>query len=244
METDPFWTLIANCRRQGLSGDQRDAWLRDALRRLPPQELIRFQACLDHLTGEAFTWNLWAAADRIFGGWCSDDAFCYFQRWMVSLGRPVFEAALTDADVLAYAPEVLRLSGRPRAAWSDDDWPQWESLAYLAREAYEQLAVGPGDSGDSGGPGDPAAPGTPAAAGTSRAPATPVGRDDRGSAFDAATRALLDSASRNRPGLTPAGRRWSVLDEAESARRLPRLTEMFPLGDPSPADQTPLTRRR
>ncbi|MFC4035713.1 DUF4240 domain-containing protein [Streptomyces polygonati] len=225
METDPFWTLIADCKRQGLSGDKRDAWLRAVLCRLSPPELIRFQACLDHLTGEAFTWNLWAAADRILGGWCSDEAFCYFQRWMVGLGRPVFEAALTDADVLAYAPEVLRLSGRPRAAWPEDAWPQWESLAYLAREAYEQV------TGGSGG-------------GSSASSASSGGAGSGGDSFDAATRALLDSVTRNRPGMTPSGRRWSVLDEPESARRLPRLTAMFPLGGAGPEDQTPLTRRR
>ncbi|MDX6353589.1 MAG: hypothetical protein QOF98_492 [Streptomyces sp.] len=195
METDSFWTLIADCRRQGLSGDKRDAWLRDALLQLSPRDIIRFHACLDHVTGEAFSWNLWAAADRIFGGWCSDDSFCYFQRWMVGLGRPVFEAALSDADGLAYAPEVLRLSSRPRAAWPDDAWPQWESLAYLAPDAYEQLTGAFEDCGD---------------------------------AFYAAARALLDSVT-PRPPRSPTGQRWSVLDEPESARRLPRLTAMFPL---------------
>ncbi|WNI16247.1 DUF4240 domain-containing protein [Actinacidiphila sp. ITFR-21] len=209
METDPFWTLIADCRRRGLSGDQRDAWLRDALLRLPPPDVIAFQACLEQVTGEACTWNLWAAADRVFGGWCSDDTFCHFQFWMVGLGRPVFEAALTDADVLAYAPEVLRLSGCPRAAWTDDAWPQWESLGYLAPSAYEEL-VG--------------------------------GFDDCGDAFYADVRALRGTPARNPPGLTPAGSRWSVLDEAESARRLPRLTAMFPLGSGS-VGQPPLTRR-
>lgn len=164
----------------------------------PPPDVIAFQACLDSVTGEAFTWNLWAAADRILGGWCSDDAFCSFQQWMVSLGRPVFEAALTDADVLAYAPEVLRLSSLPRAAWPADAWPQWETLSHLAPAAYEQLT------------------------GTF---------DDCGDAFHAAARTLLaaDSTTRTPPGLTPSGTRWSVLDEPESTRRLPRLTAMFPL---------------
>ncbi|WP_405583171.1 DUF4240 domain-containing protein [Streptomyces sp. NBC_01190] len=213
METDSFWTLITDCRRQSLSGERRDAWLRAALRRLSPPDLVTFQASLDLVIGRAFTWNVWAAADRIFGGWCSDDTFCYFQHWMVGLGRPAFEAAVADADVLAYAPEVLRLSGRPRAAWPEDAWPQWESLGWLAPEAYQQL-TGAGE--------------------------------ESGASFRAAARTLLDSAACRPPGLTPAGHRWSVLDEPESVRRLPRLTAMFPLG---PADdaaalvQTPLTRR-
>jgi hypothetical protein len=197
METDSFWTLIAGCRRQGLSGDKRDRRLHDALCRLPPPEIVRFQACVEHLIGEASTWNLWAAADRIFGGWCSDDTFCFFQRWITGLGRPVFEAAVSDPDVLAYAPEVLRLSGRPREAWTDEERPQWESLTYLAPQAYEQVTGAFEDCGDS---------------------------------FYAAAQALVDAETQADlawSGLR--GRRWSVLDESESASRLPRLTMMFPL---------------
>jgi hypothetical protein len=145
METDPFWTLMAHCRRQGLTGDERDAWLRDALLRLPPAAIVHFQACLDTVISEAFTWSLWAAADRIFGGWCSDDGFCYFQNWMVGLGRPVFEAAVSDPDALAYAPEVLRLSGRPRDNWCDDA-PQWPALQDLAPAVHGHLTAAPEDA--------------------------------------------------------------------------------------------------
>lgn len=147
MDTDPFWTLITDSRRPGLSGDKRDAWLRDALQSLPPEGIVHFQACLEHVTDDAFTWNLWAAADRIFGGWCSDDTFSSFQRWMIGLGRPVFEAAVHDPDALAYAPEVLRLSGLPREAWGDH-WPEWEALDHLAPEAYEAV-TGASDDGAS-----------------------------------------------------------------------------------------------
>jgi len=197
METDALWTLVTDSRRRGLRGEGRDAWLLDALARRPPQDIVRFQACLEHVIGEAFTWNLWAAADLIFGGWCSDDTFCSFQQWMVGLGRPVFEAAVTDPDVLAYAPEVLRLSSRPRGAWSEGEWPRWESLTFLAPQAYE------------------------GATGTF---------DDCGDSFYAAAQALLEaetSGDRVQPG--PRGQRWSVRDAAESVRRLPRLTSMFPL---------------
>lgn len=195
MDTDPFWNLIAECRRQGLGGDKRDAWLRGALQQLAPEEIVHFQACLEHVTDQAFTWNLWAAADRVFGGWCSDDTFCYFQRWMVGLGRPVYEAAVHDADALAYAPEVLRLSGLPREAWGEG-WPEWESLSYLAPEAYE----------------------------------TVTGTSDDGDTFYRATTALLDADRpyRLRPA-EPSGSRWSVLDEPEAVKRLPRLSAMFPL---------------
>jgi hypothetical protein len=195
MDNDPLWTLIAECRRQGLSGDKRDDWLRDALRLLAPERIVQFQACLEHVTDLAFTWNLWAAADRIFGGWCSDDTFCYFQRWMIGLGRPVFESAVHDADALALAPEVLRLSGLPREEWGEG-WPEWAALSALAPAAYRAV----------------------------------TGAQDDCDAFYVATTALLDADRpyRLRP-TAPSGSRWSVLDEHEAVRRLPRLSAMFPM---------------
>lgn len=214
MDTDSFWALVEDCRRQGLSGDKRDAWLRAALMSRPPEEIIRFQACLEFVGEDAFTWNLWAAADRIFGGWCSDDTFCSFQRWMVGLGRAVFEAAVADPDVLVYAPEVRRLSGRPRADWTADVWPAWETLDYLARDAYEQLLGASDDCGD---------------------------------AFFKAADALVEAAGSTRPFRPPhppgpAGKRWSVLDEDEATRRLPRLSLMFPLAAEDPASEDPAAK--
>lgn len=214
MDTDSFWTLLEDSRRHGFGGDKRDAWLRHALARLPADEIVGFQACLDRMTDEAFTWNLRGAADRVFGGWCSDDAFRAFQHWMMGLGRAVFEAAVNDPDVLAYAPEVFRLAGRPRSDWSPEDRPGWPALDTLGLQAYE-LATGPsGDFGD---------------------------------AFYAAVRAVLRAAERagqasGHAGAPPApsgrrdptGRRWTALDEEEAARRLPRLSVMFPLDGPEP----------
>ncbi|MFF1713963.1 DUF4240 domain-containing protein [Streptomyces sp. NPDC058268] len=55
--------------------DERLTSLRDELRR-PLTEIVQFQVRLDEVTREAFTWDLWAAAERFFGGWCSDDGFC------------------------------------------------------------------------------------------------------------------------------------------------------------------------
>lgn len=211
MDTDSFWTLLEDSRRHGFGGDKRDAWLRHALAGGPAAEIVGFQAVLDRLTDEAFTWNLWGAADRIFGGWCSDDAFRSFQHWMMGLGRAVFEAAANDPDVLAYAPEVFRLVGRPRAAWSAEDRPAWLSLDTLGLEAYE-LATGPSD--------------------------------DFGDAFYAAVRAAQREAAAaaghaGAPPLAPygsrdpSGRRWTARDEEEAARRLPRLSVMFPLDEPT-----------
>lgn len=145
MNADSFWQLIEKCRRRARTPDERLTWLRDELSRRPPTEVVRFQMRLDEVTDEAFTWDLWAAADRISGGWCSDDGFRYFGLWMVGLGREAFAQAVADPDALADTPENQHLAARPRELWNDD-WPDWESLDYVAMKAYGIL-TGPNDDG-------------------------------------------------------------------------------------------------
>jgi hypothetical protein len=72
-------------------------------------------------------------------GFCSDDSFFYFQPWLVGLGRETFERVATDPDALADVPEVRRLAGRPVKEWTDEEWPEWELLNYVALEACEQV---------------------------------------------------------------------------------------------------------
>ncbi|WP_405972688.1 DUF4240 domain-containing protein [Streptomyces sp. NBC_00988] len=150
MDIDTFWDIVEACRRQARGRDGRLTWLRDELSRRPLTEIVGFQVCLDEVTYEASTRDLWSAAERILGGRCSDDGFCYFGLWMVGLGREVFSRAVTgpdaDPDALADAPEIQELAGRPRELWHDD-WPDWESLDYVAMEAYE-IATGVDDDGD------------------------------------------------------------------------------------------------
>ena len=137
MDNDSFWKIIEECRSKAHGRAERLAWLKDELARRPVKEIVGFQVCLDRLCEQAFTWDLWAAAERIFGGWCSDDGFCYFRLWAVGLGQATFERAVQDPDTLAEAPEVRRLAGQPRGGWGDH-WPEWEELDYVAAEAYEQ----------------------------------------------------------------------------------------------------------
>ncbi|MDT0476066.1 DUF4240 domain-containing protein [Streptomyces sp. DSM 41014] len=96
---------------------------------------------------EAFTWDLWAAAERTFGGWCSDDGFCCFGLWMVGIGWEAFARAVIDPVALADTSEVQCLVGRPRELWNDN-WPEWESPDYVAMEAYELLTRADDDCGD------------------------------------------------------------------------------------------------
>ncbi|MEY9835637.1 DUF4240 domain-containing protein [Streptacidiphilus sp. EB103A] len=196
MNVETFWELIELCRRQAKGRNARLAWLRTDLSRRTQEEIVEFQLCLDQLTRQAFTWELVAAAERIFGGRCSDDDFDYFGLWMVGLGGEVFGRAVLDPDALADAPEVLALTGRHWRAWGED-WPGWELLDYVASEAFGLVA---GDA------------------------------DECGEDFYAAVQAQRGEQVASR-GL--AGEHWNVRDEVEAARRLPRLSAMFPLSDDS-----------
>lgn len=99
---------------------------------------MRFQICLGRVLIPTYTWELWAAADRIMG-WCSDDVFFYFQLWLVGLGRDAFERVAGDPDALAELPEVVRLVGRDREDWDDEDWLTWEELDYAALGAFTRV---------------------------------------------------------------------------------------------------------
>ncbi|WP_405990618.1 DUF4240 domain-containing protein [Streptomyces sp. NBC_00986] len=72
---------------------------------------MRFQICLGRVLNPTFTWELWAAADRIMG-WCSDDVFFYFQLWPVGLGRE---------------------------NWDEEEWLAWEELDYAALRAFTRV---------------------------------------------------------------------------------------------------------
>ncbi|MFJ3661415.1 DUF4240 domain-containing protein [Streptomyces sp. NPDC090119] len=135
MDDETFWNMIESCRRQTQDPDERLAWLHGQL--APQPELaVQFHICLDRVLSPTFTWDLWAAADRILG-WCSDDSFFYFRLWLVGLGQEMFELVARDPDALAEVPEVRFLAGRSPRSWADNEWPEWEELDYVAGRAFE-----------------------------------------------------------------------------------------------------------
>jgi hypothetical protein len=85
----------------------------------------------------AFQWDLWGAA-YLIGGGCSDDGFADFRNWLISMGRRVFEEAVSSADSLA---QVVDAPG------VEDVF--FEEFSHVAAEAYEELTGRelPGETG-------------------------------------------------------------------------------------------------
>ncbi len=147
MNVDEFWAFVEASRRAGPGHVEREAFLGERLRRVPRVHLLDFVQHLSATREPANTYRLWRAADVIMGGRCGTDSFHYFQMWLVGLGRNTHDAATTNPDSLAAVPEVGRLAALPRP-WRDDDYPQWESLEYVACAVGEQRADIDGDIRD------------------------------------------------------------------------------------------------
>lgn len=139
MDVDVFLELIEQARLQGEDPDVRLQWLNTQLVQRPVTEIVDFQIRLEETKKWADTWLMWGAAYLICDGLCSDDGFWYFQPWLVGLGRDAYERVAAHPDGLAEVPEVQRLVWRDTAEWAEHEWPQWESLNYLASTAYDQI---------------------------------------------------------------------------------------------------------
>jgi hypothetical protein len=131
MDVDDFWTFIEASQRVGPARPEREAFLHDRLRRVARVHLLDFVQHLSATREPANTYRLWRAADIIMHGHCGTDSFHYFQMWLVGLGRQAYEAAIVDPDSLAAVPEVRTMASTPRP-WQNDDYPDWESLEYVA----------------------------------------------------------------------------------------------------------------
>jgi hypothetical protein len=132
VDVDEFWAVVEASDRHGATRDEREGFLRHRLRFAARPDLLDFVQHLSATREPANTYRLWRAAEIIMNGYCGTDSFHYFQMWLVGLGRTVYSAALADPDSLAAVPEVCRLAALPQSSWQDDDFPEWESLEYVA----------------------------------------------------------------------------------------------------------------
>lgn len=108
MDTQQFWTLVEQARRQTSAPADADAVAQEATALLstrPLQEVVRADQAIYQLLADSYRAPLWAAAYMINGG-CSDDGFDYFRGWLIMQGRETFEQVLADPEVLADHPAI------------------------------------------------------------------------------------------------------------------------------------------
>ena len=139
MTLDDFWALIERSASERTSREHRAQLLTEWLAELPVDDILDFEVHLTAQRKRVDTWLMWGVAGFLMEGFCSDDSFFYFQPWLVGLGRDTFEQVAADPDALAGVPEVRRLAGRPLKDWTDEEFPEWEGLNYVALEACQQV---------------------------------------------------------------------------------------------------------
>lgn len=99
MDSGKFWSIIDQATTFNDQDEQLQA-LDDQLDRLSPEDVEAFEKLFQQELAKTRTWDLWGAYTVIHGA-SDDDGFEYFQRWLISKGRDVFDFVLSDADELA-----------------------------------------------------------------------------------------------------------------------------------------------
>src|SRR5262245_22449335 len=106
MTEEAFWHIIEQSRREfdpalrDGNMDRQAELLREVLSELPADDVQAFRSVFSELHHRAYRWDLWGAA-YVIGGGCSDDGFMDFRDWLISMGRDVYEEALSAPASLA-----------------------------------------------------------------------------------------------------------------------------------------------
>jgi hypothetical protein len=124
-----FWQLISETRNAaGNDTAAQSQLLEQRLTQMPPQAIVEFAQIRRRLDEQAYTWDLWGAADVIEDG-CSDDCFRDFRGYLISLGQGPYENALSSPDSLASVVQ-------------DDQAGDWASAYDAAPQAYAAVTGG------------------------------------------------------------------------------------------------------
>ncbi|MDR2636789.1 MAG: DUF4240 domain-containing protein [Zoogloeaceae bacterium] len=121
MDKYQFWEIVE------LAGNNDG--LRSILFSRDRETVLDFYMQFQERMHESDTGDLWAVADLLNAGRCSDDCFEYFRCWLISQGRETFERALNNPDNLAEM-EIPLSEGRPVV----DN----ESFCYIAPDVYKE----------------------------------------------------------------------------------------------------------
>ncbi|WP_171002392.1 DUF4240 domain-containing protein [Listeria newyorkensis] len=112
--------------RSGADIDEYVEVLEKLLRKLKPDDMVKWQLIFDEYLEVSKADRLWAAAYLLNDG-ASDDGFDYFRAWLISLGQDAFLAILEDPDCLG---ELLQ------GNVDDDFLAEFEEIMYISSDAY------------------------------------------------------------------------------------------------------------
>jgi len=151
MDDKRFWDIIAVACKHDCEGDWLDLWaepLVEELKKLPPEDIVRFDHWFDEKTDALYTVNHWGAAYLINGG-ASDDGFYYWRCWVVGMGKQIYDAALANPDSLADVVDPTKdyyeaeIYGSARSAWEElglDEDEFDKQYDALGKSKYPRLA--------------------------------------------------------------------------------------------------------
>ena len=145
MTKDQFWYLIA-ASRSDFKANRRDGNMDLQARRmeqllsdLPPAEVMEFERLFIQFDDDAYRYDLWAAAYIINNG-CSDDGFTDFRAWLISMGREVYEAAISNPESLA------NVAGNPGIeVCAFEEFGSIAGEVLIAKEALDGVDLTPRD---------------------------------------------------------------------------------------------------
>lgn len=147
MDEDRFWELIDLCARETGSRKKRLAWLKTRLCQLSADEIIDFHMWWELNAKRGCTCDMYALSCYLLRR-DSTDSFEYFVYWLMSLGREAYDQVADCPDRVMELPQVVHLLDLKRRwfaerrrglPWSDEEYPGFESLAYVALDAYAQV---------------------------------------------------------------------------------------------------------
>ena len=129
MVESKFWEIIKTSKSNSKGNyEKQQIELDKELSKLTAIEILEFDNQFRTLRGQAYTWDLWAAA-YIMNGGCSDDCFSDFRGWLIGQGKEIFENGMQNPESLVELKH-------------DMDNDDWEGLSYVARDVYEKKTGG------------------------------------------------------------------------------------------------------
>lgn len=126
MADEQFWNIIhTSYKRAGGGFEEQQEMLEEELRKVTPQDILLFDNKFRQLRGEAYDWDLWAAAYIIDGG-CSDDSFSDFRDWVIAQGKDFYYKTITHPGTLAEVDRE-RMEG------------EWKGIGYVAATVFKEI---------------------------------------------------------------------------------------------------------